>query len=319
MARALDIPEEPINTATCAMANLLFGVLTSHSIIPDRALREFARLSLAGFTVHLCLHRVLFSPRGGSHLRNTEITAVELDRLLTLLGGDAAADTPPAITASFDDGYADAVEYVRTRHSRFPNLNWEFFICPAKTRDRVGFRWDRADTTQVIEEPFSVEQENRRADLSGLADRADCRLATVEQLRELVLLPRVALGNHTNCHFPLAQLDVTNCAREIHESRRDFAQLFGETRMFAFPFGVEGMHFGPEHVEMLTAEGYSRLYSVEPRPIRREAAQCSGVIPRFAVMGTWPSSRTALYISLVALREKVKHGLRALRRERSCR
>jgi hypothetical protein len=298
--------------------NLLISILQSHSLIPDSVMRRLARRSLGGLEVYLCLHRVRFTSQPNSNLQDTEISAAELDRLLMLLGCDASDSAAPKVTATFDDGYADAVEYVKTRHATFPNINWMFFVCPTKTRDRVGFRWDLASPELPMDAQFAVALENRRPELQGLADETRCQLATVAQLREVAALPRVSLGNHSNCHFPLAALDAESSAREIRESRRDFQELFGESSLFAFPFGVERMHFGPEHVAVLKSEGYGRLFSVEPRPVQAGVRQPFEVVPRFAVMGTWPSSKTALYISLVALREKLKNLSATTRSKKAC-
>jgi hypothetical protein len=288
------------------MGSLLSWSLILHSLIPERALRQLVKTRIADFEVNLCLHRVSQSTCTGGSPSDTVIGDTELDTLLKLLGCDTPSCGPPKVTASFDDGYADAVEYVQSHHARFPSVNWIFFVCPAKTRDRVGFRWDLKEGEGANEPPLSIDDENCRHDLRQLGDDARCNLATIEQLRLISNLPRVRLGNHTNCHFALSSFDRSTCQRELRKSRHDFEEMFGATDLFAFPFGVRHLHFGPEHVDLVAAEGYHAIYSVEPRPARLSQGGPAEVVPRFAVMGSWPATKVALYIALVAARESTR-------------
>src|SRR5512138_1307400 len=158
-------------------------------------------IGLAGAEVHLCLHRVVPSQSMESIEDDTLVTPEALDELLLLLLGAGEKSRVKRLVVSFDDGYADAVAYARSRYERFPTLEWMFFVCPAKTRDRIGFRWDTLDRELEQRQPLAIDLENRRSSLSAMGDEPAHRLATVDELRQLAALPRVTLGNHTNCHF----------------------------------------------------------------------------------------------------------------------
>lgn len=281
-------------------------MLDGYRLLPSQALERLIAVAISGQEIHLCLHRVGTRAPATLTYADTLIAPESLDRLLQLLLG---GKRPARVVASFDDGYADAVEYTLSRHSRFPTIDWMFFCCPAKIRDRVGFRWDAAEPSAQMAEPFSVQHENQSKALEGLADAPDSRLATVEELRQVASLPRVALGNHSNCHFPIAELPSSDSKAELSQSRRDFEELFGSSEHFAFPFGVPGKHFTRDHEELLAAEGYRFAYAVEPRPAYPSTANPIRRIPRFAVMGTWPPERYALYVALVTARERIRRQI----------
>ena len=92
------------------------------------------------------------------------------------------------LTVSFDDGYEDAWHYVVTRARRFPNVEYLLLVCPEKTENKTGFRWD----LEVVDHdsPRDSRVENHRADLKS-----------VVQCRYVHLFENAQLGNHTNCHF----------------------------------------------------------------------------------------------------------------------
>jgi hypothetical protein len=280
-------------------------LLSLNSLIPNWAIKQMAIFGFAHADVCLCLHRVGPPKSEDRPDVNTSIPAQALDELLELLGARGTVADSPKIVATFDDGYADAVAYVESRHDRFPNIEWVFFICPAKTQGRVGFRWDAADLNYEIQQPYSINQENLRKSLHGVADLPSSQLATVQQLRNLADLPRVILGNHTNSHFALSVLSHEDCRAELAQSRQDFEALFGPTEHFAFPFGVPERHFTLRDVELLRAEGYRYLYTTSPRPVRHGGSPDNQLLPRFTVMGNWSPRKNAMLISLIALRERV--------------
>jgi hypothetical protein len=261
-------------------------------------------MGLDGAELYLCLHRVGYS--SSREVVETSITPEKLDALLELLTGGSFVSRAKRIVASFDDGYADAVDYVLSRYERFPTVDWMFFVCPAKTRDRVGFRWDAADPDAEKSMPLSVEQENRRASLKALGDAPSHRLATVEELKRVASLPRVTLGNHTNCHFALSMIPIEEARREFAQSKSDFDAIFGPSEHFAFPHGVPGKHFNSEHEELAFSCGYRYLYTTMPRPVRHLRGSRGQQISRFAVFGTWPVKKVALLIALISIRERFR-------------
>jgi hypothetical protein len=280
------------------LKELGFKALERHQSIPVPVLRVLLGRVLEGTRVAICLHRVDDGSRGASTAMETVIHPNELDQLLGILIASRPSAATPWLMVCFDDGYADAAEYVESRLARFPGVRWVFFVCPEKLKKRAGFRWDlQASEAEVMAPPFDVRTENDRADLRALGDRPDCRLMTIEECRKMALHPSVTLGNHTNCHFMQTQIPLDDSRYDMEVSRREFEELFGRTDHFAFPFGTPQKEFGEEHVRLAKGLGYKYVWSVDRRPYLPEE---QGVLPRYPIFGTWPATKTALAILLQA-------------------
>ena len=100
--------------------------------------------------------------------------APELDTLIELLLTSRPGAGRDWLRLSFDDGYRDAGDYIRTRAPRFPQVQFDFFICPEKTEARAGFRWDLVEQSNLektlLATPADVESENLRPELRALAE-----------------------------------------------------------------------------------------------------------------------------------------------------
>lgn len=254
--------------------------------LPSRAVDDAARRALGEDHVALCLHRVHQNGRReGEALPEMSISASALDELVLRL----VAMRPGVrgwLTLSFDDGYEDARAWIASRAPRFPNVAFRFFVCPERLESKRLFDWD--------------EQERARAGSDDFA------LATVNACRELAKLPNVVLGNHTNAHENLATLSDAAVERELRESDARFTELFGPCEEFAFPFGTPHVAFGAREVTLLRAMGVSRIWSTEPRSFGARELVPGGVLPRFAVDGTWSVSETIAWIGTRAAVARVK-------------
>jgi hypothetical protein len=279
--------------------------LEAHHLLPRRVLERLLGQALGDASLALCLHRVRppgATRNGGSDMM---IDAERLDELVELLCAARKQSTAePWLTLSFDDGYKDAADYFRERRRDLPGVEWLFFVCPEKLVTRAGFRWDlqHGDRSYGKATLDDLSGENHRGDLSGLADRSDTRLLTVDECRELLDFPNVRLGNHTNCHFKHSELPLDVSRKDILESGNLFETLFGEKEHFAFPFGTPSLEFGPVHVELARQAGYSAIWSTESRPFRPPERVPGALLPRFPIFGTWPTTKTAVFILLAALR-----------------
>ncbi len=246
----------------------------SAEYLSPRTLSAMLRVALGPARLCLCFHRV-----GDTGLEWT-MPPHELDRLIALLVGSRPRTQARWLTLTFDDGYQDAVEYVRSRALVWPDVEWLVFACPEKTEQRLGFQWD-----------------------SG----RPCELATVHALRELQRLPNVAVGNHTNSHLVQTLLDPAQAEEEYVSSTADFRRLFGEVRHFAFPFGTPHLEFEREHVELLRALCPATLiWSTERRPFFARERAPGAVLPRFSIDSTWSYRQIALWICAHSVRFRVK-------------
>jgi len=281
------------------LKELGFKALERHQAVPVPVMRVLLGRVLEGTHVAICLHRVGGGSSGVAPMWETVIDETELDQLIGILVGSRPSMATPWLTVCFDDGYADAARYVETRRQRFASVTFIIFVCPAKLKKRAGFRWDLKKSTEidVFGPPLDVRTENDRADLIELGDRADCRLLTVDECRQIARHPNVQLGNHTNSHFKQTLLSLDDARYDMQASHREFEELFGKTEHFAFPFGTPQKEFGDEHVLLAKELGYKYIWSVDRRPYFPEE---QGVLPRYPIFGTWPASKSALAILLQA-------------------
>ncbi len=284
--------------------------------MPDLALKPLVGKVLSGFGVSLCLHRV------GDH-RPTDwqpglnITINTLDALVELLLGARPASKERWLTLSFDDGYADAADYIATRAPLFPTVEFTFFVCPEKLEKRAGFRWDAAEMAMrngtppetakgLLDAPVDPASENARADLKPLADAPDFALATLEQVEALAAVPNVRIGNHTNLHLNAGTLSDGEARNEYLRSTETFTRLFGPAGQFAFPFGTPRYQFNERHVEMLRSLGSFEIWSTEPRPYRLDERRPGAVLPRFPVNGRQSAKAIAGWIAGRAVNHRLR-------------
>ncbi|MGA9525603.1 MAG: hypothetical protein WBV82_29360 [Myxococcaceae bacterium] len=291
------------------------AVIAASGGLSESQLRSFARYSLNGASVALCLHRVAQTRRPGEWDPSLTIAPGELDALIEFLLSTRPR-TQSWLTVAFDDGYEDAAQYILTSIDRFPTVEWIYFVCPEKIEHRVGFRWDLFEQKQKAGIPvdfdavmfgdLDVEAENRRSDLKGLCTLPEYRLADVDLCRELHRLPRVSLGNHTNGHFCQTLLTLNQASEEYRRSVSDFARLFGPQSHFAFPFGTPQESFEQRHVSELRARGSFTIWSTEQRPYAPGERKPGAVLPRYPIDGTRTWRQSAFSIALYAAKWRMR-------------
>jgi len=285
--------------------------------LPRPALEVGVGAALAGLGVSLCLHRVAERPRATDWQPGLAIAPSTLDDLLELLLSRRPGTSAHWLSLSFDDGYRDAAEYVRTRAARFPSVEFFFFVCPAKVERRAGFRWDlveqrliagtpRAEALELLASPHLNATENTRADLRGLADVPEFAMATPDEVRALAALPNVIVGNHSNLHASPVTLPDAEAAADYRASRDDFERLFGRQRHFAFPFGTPQHHFQRRHVELLRALGDFTVWTTEARPYRLSERRPGAVLPRYPVDGQRSAAELAGWLAARALAYRLR-------------
>ena len=289
--------------------------------LPTSVVRKLFVRATGGMGVGLCLHRV-GKPREGVDPRlDITIPSETLDEFLeTFCQPDPDGGPAPVVTLAFDDGYADAVEYVASRAKRYPHVEWLVFVCPEKLEKRAGFRWDLYETLQndgvatgpvhelILGGAADVSAENDQEELKRLTRRPEFALATVERCRALLELPNVKLGNHTNSHLRLSALPLAAAARDLAESTADFEALFGKCEQFAFPFGVPGVHWTEEHAEVLRRSGVVQMWSTEERPYELQERAPGQVLPRLVFPGRYSAKTMALWITWRAIKTRARRA-----------
>ncbi len=299
--------------------------------VPSWLLSGLYRRVARGLGVTLCLHRV-GPQRPGNPYPDTTAAADEVDALLKIARPRAPSD--PRLLLSFDDGYADAVAYVASRAEWYPEVEWLVFVCPEKLVRRAGFRWDlyevlagakdrgeRTDDSPAhlpalgdfLIEDADPERENRREALREVAACAEYALATIEECQRLARRENVAFGNHTDSHFPLTLLTPEQAELELAASTRRFESLFGPARLFAFPYGLRGVHWNQSHVEQLMRLASPIMWSTDDGLWAPEERQAGNVLPRIVFRGAWSAKAMVLWMSWCALRRRLEDW-RRLRR-----
>jgi hypothetical protein len=274
--------------------------------LPIGLLRAILRESLRDLSLALYLHRVNETHRPTDATKGLTIKGTSLDVVLDEL---SALAPHTKVTVSFDDGYEDAVEYVSSRANRFADLRFLFNVCPEKLEQRAGFRWDLLEQLrsknatpegrpdQFLWQGARVAEENSRKELIGLGDTEPFRMASIAQVQALAKHPNVELGNHSNCHFPLARLDDEEMDREIRTSKAMFERHFGPMRHFAFPFGYPGLHFGMREVALLRELGAEHIWCTKESPYASSWDKVGAVLPRIQLVGTWTVKHMLLWIA----------------------
>ena len=285
--------------------------------LPTPALRPLLGGALQGLALSLCLHRVAARPRETDWQPGLSMPAPELDTLIELLLASRPGAAKGWLSVTFDDGYADAAAWLRSRAPRFPDVEFIFFVCPEKAETRAGFRWDLVEealkagraheaAVSLLQAPIAVDQENLRADLRALAGLRDYTLSTVEELRELATIPNVHLGNHTSLHLSPAKSADEVVKADFERSTATFTRLFGPPRHFAFPFGTPRVHFAQRHVDWLCALGDFPIWTTESRPFRPAERRAGAVLPRFPVDGGKDAATLAGWIAARSLDFRVR-------------
>ncbi len=279
--------------------------------LPVPVLTGLLRAALRGQGAALCLHRVGESRGSRDPVPRMTIPASVLDGLLTALVRATPPNGAPRLTVTFDDGYRSAADYVRERAPRFPGVEWLYFVCPAKTEARAGFRWDLFERTHhdsgsddflaFMTDRLDPSWENRREDLRALGDAPGIALATVEECRGLRDLPNVELGNHMNSHFKPTLLADEVFRADLLGSVADFERLFGRGRHLAFPFGTPGIEVNEAHVRIARDAGELVLWGTESRPMGRDERSRKALLPRFTIDGRASARHTLAWMALRAV------------------
>lgn len=128
--------------------------------------------------------------------------------------------------------------------------------------------------------------------LQSLESVAGCTLGQVpvlsaENLRH-IHAKGFGIGAHSVTHPILSQCTAQEACREIYESREELQGLIGgPVKAFAYPNGLSGQDFGPEHIEMVRRAGFTTAVTTH----RGAATSNSSVfqLPRFSPWGPSPN------------------------------
>ena len=257
--------------------------------------------ALGDARVALCMHRIgeFTGAPGEPHVT---CRAATLDALVGALLATRPATAAPWLTVSFDDGYLDAVEYVRSRAPRFPTVEWLLFVCPEKAERGAGYRWDVPGAPRGwAKDAIDPATENDRADLLAAGRDERSRVASVAEVRAALIDGIASAGNHTNAHALQTRLSGPQASGDYARSTSDFERLFGPQRHFAFPFGTPHHEVTSEHVERVRSLGDFHVWTTERRPYTRAERAAGAPLPRFSPDGRWGASGIALWMAAHAL------------------
>jgi peptidoglycan/xylan/chitin deacetylase (PgdA/CDA1 family) len=136
----------------------------------------------------------------------------------------------------------------------------------------------------------------RRLAAANGVELPDELMLTTAQLRALHAAG-IDIGGHTCSHPILARLPAAAAEAEIAGSHATLARLLGTPPVsFAYPNGVPGRDFGPEHVAMVRAAGY-RLACATTRGCADPAAD-PFALPRTTL---WARDRSGLARNLASI------------------
>lgn len=318
------------------LINLFATVLAA--FCPPGVIARIYRLSLGTRHLTMCLHRVCDVRRPTDPYPANTIERDKLIRILALVG-DFHQKGPSRLTLSFDDGYTDAIDFVKTHAPRHPYLGWIVFICPIKLEKRLGFRWDRFEIAQhgetdpammILKKQLDArtfpqlapgenlylhinmnpdpELDARDPSLRIFPDCEPFRLTTLADLGELAGIPGVRLGNHSNSHMRFSHMSPERALAEIKTSLEDMQRLLGPFEDFAIPFGTPARDYQIEHIELLRRSGIRRIWTTYSAPYEAQELVEGAVLPRFVIIGTWSYQRILLYMALTSLYYRLRRS-----------
>ena len=149
------------------------------------------------------------------------------------------------VAVTFDDGYADNVEYAIPLLERF-DVPATLFAVSGYVGAGREFAWDQAA---------------RDASTPDAPSPPSNRTVTADELSAVARLPLMEVGAHTVSHPRLSALPASAQAVEVAESRRQIEQIVGRSvTSFAYPFGGPG-DYTRETVAAVRAAGFERACS----------------------------------------------------------
>jgi hypothetical protein len=108
------------------------------AFFPISLLRRWLAWSVRDLCIALCFHRVSAQKRATDPQPELTVAPEVLDELLAFLTSSMPV-APAQLFLCFDDGYADAANYVAARAPFHSSVQWLFFVCPEKTERGRGF------------------------------------------------------------------------------------------------------------------------------------------------------------------------------------
>ena len=143
----------------------------------------------------------------------------------------ASDDSPtPAVSFTFDDGYADNCDFALPLLIE-RQIPCTYFVTTSHVRNRSPFSHDAR-----VGVPLKVNT------VGQIREAADCG---------------VEIGCHARTHFDFSQVhDKRVIRREIIDAKEELEQMIGKpVGYFAFPYGLPA-HLTPEAIEMIHAAGF---------------------------------------------------------------
>lgn len=171
---------------------------------------------------------------------------------IRLLSLDEYLEGECGVLVTFDDGYANNVEY------GMPIL--ERYECPAvffvTTGHLIGIgqrNWLQLFEDQLVAHQMKIGKEVGYELFYGMSE---------EHVRTLAEHPLTEVGAHTHRHVRLSQLDGTEAWEDIDLCNQHLERLIGaKPRVFSYPYGDYNLNT----VDLVKSAGYEAAFAVKPK------------------------------------------------------
>lgn len=266
--------------------------------------------------IALVFHEVSDKPRGHARLTNTYSSNKNFMKQIALLIGNFKIINPledpqwvnkSGCLITFDDGYRGALDAAKTLEdlgiASTHLLNLETIYGQFNSSALIHFRdIQLAKETKWSESQPKVMQESLSKlssdELKSLADFSGPYM-NPEELKELISLTRVSLGDHFLNHWYGNSLTDEEIKENLYLNARKFHEIDKMGRYFASPHG----EMDDERIRLIVEQGYEVIFSGSSwRKIGN-----TPIVPRID-MNNSIRSKASLFgaIAILILRSKIK-------------
>jgi peptidoglycan/xylan/chitin deacetylase (PgdA/CDA1 family) len=161
----------------------------------------------------------------------------------------------------WNDGIIEAISKTNKNYLDLVDLSYEKYSLK-NVEDKVRCINDLLGKIKYLAPLKREDLAKRILEVADVAEPTHLMM-TSEQVKKMHAAG-MEIGGHTVSHPILSSIDKATARNEIHENKEFLESLIGEPlHSFAYPNGIPGKDYGPEHVQMVKEAGYKCAVSTK--------------------------------------------------------